>query len=218
MWKFRSILIRSFLKQFLNFLVRPKYCISRHFNFVVWSKYYNLRHFNFSAVLKIAFFMCVGIQHFTNFEKSRCLNARLNTFLSFFTNYWFKKSIKNTRKICGKQNIKKAFSQYCFSTDEFLKVFFAPFYIAFWSRNFALLHFNFTAELKKDFWRHFNFTDFGSQPQNREVFMPLKFLALKYILGESYIWICRYFDKWRWEFCECVGLKWLKTNWRSLQW
>ena len=126
-WKFRSILIRSFLKQFLNFLVRPKYCISRHFNFVVWSKYYNLRHFNFSAVLKIAFFMCVGIQHFTNFEKSRCLNARLNTFLSFFTNYWFKKSIKNTRKNLWKAKHKKAFLQYCFSTDEFLKVFFAPF-------------------------------------------------------------------------------------------
>lgn len=125
-WKFRSILIRSFWKQFLNFVVRPKYCISRHFNFVVWSKYYNLRHFNFAAVLKIEFFMCVGIQHFTNLEKSRCLNARLNTFLSFFTNYWFKKSIKNTRKICGKPNIKKSIFAVLFFYRWIFKGFFRP--------------------------------------------------------------------------------------------
>ena len=44
-----------------------------------------------------------------------------------------------------------------------------------------LLHFNFAVELKKYCWWHFNFADFRSQPQNRELFMPRKFLTLKQI-------------------------------------
>ena len=48
----------------------------------------------------------------------------------------------------------------------------------FWSRNFILRHSNFTVELKKYFWHHFNVLDFRSQPR------AAKIHCLKVVLGE----------------------------------
>ena len=129
-------------------------------------------------LLPMSIYIGLSFQHFKNFRKSRSLNARINTFLSFFTHHWFIKVLKSSEKkyfwaifwissfssfelqeSSRKAKHKKFFS-IVFPQMSFSRFFSRHFKFAIWSRNFILRHFNFAVELKKDFWRHFNFTDF----------------------------------------------------------
>ena len=69
---------------YFNFVVHPKYYISRHFNFAVWPKCHNSRHFKFTVLWKISFFMCVSFQYFRNFLKSKKPKSKLKHMFIFF--------------------------------------------------------------------------------------------------------------------------------------
>ena len=122
---FCGILIsRGFLTIFeirgiLNFAVQPKYYIPQHFN-SRFDQNTIVCDILVLAVLKIEFFMCVSCQHFSNFGKSRNLNANLIHFYHFFTHCWFTTVLKTPEQLLSGWKI-SSFSSSNFQENRTLK-------------------------------------------------------------------------------------------------
>ena len=96
---------------------------------------------------------------------------------SSFIQIWKSSFWKNIFRL---QNIKNAFLEHCFFTDEFSKCYF----MRFWSRNVILWYFNFVVELKKTTLATFLLRGFQISTTKAQSFHVAKISCVK-LLGYS---------------------------------